>query len=67
MKRTYVSLLVPAFALVGCEHSQVNNDTPKGLPSKYTKEDLVWQGVGTVAMILAVGALSDTFTESLGL
>ena len=67
MTRTYVSLLVPVFALVGCEHSQVNYDTPKVLPSEYTTEELVWQGVGTEAVILAVGALNDTDREALGL
>ena len=67
MTRTYISLFVSAFTFIGCEHSQVNYDTPKVFPSEYTTEELVWQGVGTVAMILAVGALNDTDREALGL
>ena len=67
MTRTYISLFVSTFASVGYEHSQVNYDTPKVLPSEYTTEELGWQGVGTVAMILAVGALNDTDREALRL
>ena len=44
----------------------MNYDTPKVLPSEYTSEELVWQGLGIVAMILAVGALSDTDRDALG-
>ena len=45
----------------------MNYDSPKVLPSEYTSEELVWQGLGIVAMILAVVALSDTDRAALEL
>jgi hypothetical protein len=67
MKPTLIAALSVVLMMSGCERSQVNYDTPKVLPSEYTSEELVWQGLGIVAMILAVGALSDTDRDALGL
>ena len=67
MKPTLIAALSVVLMISGCERSQVNYDTPEVLPSEYTSEELVWQGLGIVAMILAVGALSDTDRDALGL
>ena len=66
MKPTLITALSVILMMSGCERAQVNYDTPKVLLSDHT-EELVWQGLGIVAMILVVGALSDTDRDALGL